>query len=284
MKSLTTPFPGTLYHIIASPFLLCSRKALVDIVNSRIGVEIYFSRIHRLKDVALRLKVDPIQPSLLLFDVSFADLLLSHYRTILSIFSPTQDEQQMKSTSVGGFCEQSIETIDSLPDEFVSKKHEKNVESKCAYLLSENTRLQKVIAAYSTQLMDVEKEHEELLVALASYDSELKQLRQQLVLAEQQILISEASSPPSDFLFGDSVKASSTDGQLLEGSINGLQQEIREKSETNIEFLSSAGQDIVSKEEIVESKSSPIPARSPIVEAVISPLIHVAPSRTTHDV
>lgn len=81
-----------------------------------------------------------------------------------------------------------VEAKEKLINELRSSSegpNNKNLESKCAYLSTENDRLQKLAEAYATQLMQIEKDHEELLVILASYDSELKQLRQHLSLAEQ---------------------------------------------------------------------------------------------------
>lgn len=49
-----------------------------------------------------------------------------------------------------------------------------------AYAKGEMDRLQKLSDAYAAQMIAIERDHEELLVLLASYDGELKQLRQRL--------------------------------------------------------------------------------------------------------
>jgi hypothetical protein len=140
------------------------------------------------------------------YDRSFAELFLELYRPILRLFSSAKASQSYLNVDRGvetfeGICEAGgggmsdhtlrfeMESLRLQVQELESVRgnptlYEKNVESKCAYLTSENSRLQKLVEAYQTEIMQVEKDHEELLIMLASYDSELKQLRQHLTLAE----------------------------------------------------------------------------------------------------
>lgn len=187
--------------VIGSPLTnTTSRTNLQDIVKSRIGFDVFSARIVRTRD-ALNTSLLAPQQETKVFDKAFADQYLETYDSILRLFQvPRPGRSSIQhSPAVGSrYVETSVET-DAVSDATVSSNlnyfdFEAAVSDgvplpsadQYQRLIKENARLQRTIDAYAAQLLQVEQDHEELLVCLASYDSELKQLRQHLALAEQQ--------------------------------------------------------------------------------------------------
>lgn len=202
---------------LVGPF---SRQSLAEIVRNRIGYDVFAARILRIRDSfnsSLNERQSVEAPAV--FDRAFAEDFLKQYRRVLEQFVVHKKDGRGPSPYYHhpGRMQTGVETneLDDLPLQTLrfeteslkaqvaelqaalsssiqppeghqSNAHEKNLESKCSYLIKENAKLQKTIDAYSTQLLQMEKDNEELLVCLASHEAELKQLRQHLILAEQQ--------------------------------------------------------------------------------------------------
>lgn len=130
-------------------------------------------------------------------------MFIDAYDDVLKLFhSPHQSKHRRSSVHKPACLDKSVETdmaVEHMPSlthwdllednspgtlTEMSNSLSKNLESKCAYLQMENLKLQKTIEAYTTQMLQIEQDHEELLVVLASYDNELKQLRESLQAAE----------------------------------------------------------------------------------------------------
>ena len=176
------------------------RKSLKDIVRNRIGVDVFTSRMVRIRNVlntfmAIGSTVDEGRDATL-YDRCFAELFMETFDSILRIFTKTgKDSHYGLPRTVETFVEtEDVSTFHTSQFEVESLRiqlqemqvqqpsfptsHEKNVESKCAYLTSENTRLQAMVDAYAEQLMLIERDNEELLLALGNCEAELGQLRQ----------------------------------------------------------------------------------------------------------
>ena len=179
------------------------RKALIDIVRTRISYDVFSARIIRTRDSLNTALISPKDDQAI--DRRYAELFLDTYDDILKLFhSQHQTKNRKSSVQKPALLDKSVETDmvqvtpsithwDLLEDESAVIPEDgmrggslsKNLESKCAYLQMENVKLQKTIEAYTTQMLKIEQDHEELLIALAAYDSELKQLKENLQLAEQ---------------------------------------------------------------------------------------------------
>lgn len=176
------------------------RRSLEDIVRNRIGVDVFTSRMVRIRNVLNTFmaigNVTDEGRNTTLYDRSFAELFMGAYDSILEIFMKIGKSSQY---GLPRTVEKFVETEDILtshtsrfeveslrtqlhemqiqqPSSLTS--HEKNVESKCAYLASENVRLRAMVDAYSEQLRLIERDNEELLMTLGTCEAELKQLKQ----------------------------------------------------------------------------------------------------------
>lgn len=173
-----------------------------DIVKSRVGTDVFFARICRLRNRLRQLQAsatDGLERAnessmMTAVDKAFAELFLKKFQSILNIFLANSDIKKQEEC-LPTVKDQSIETIDLQgtdsgyeiePDTLGGPNmHEKNLASKCNYLSSENGRLASMVEAFRIQLLEVEKDREELLTLLSNQDDELKELRQRLALPPQ---------------------------------------------------------------------------------------------------
>lgn len=173
-----------------------------NIVKSRVGTDVFFARICRLRNRLRQLQAstaDGLELShessvMSTVDKAFAELFLERFQGILNIFLTNSDPKKPE-TRLPTVRDQSIETIDlqgadsgyEIEPELSNgpNRHEKNLSSKCNYLSSENGRLASMVEAFRSQLLEVEKDREELLTLLSNQDNELKELRQRLALPPQ---------------------------------------------------------------------------------------------------
>lgn len=194
MRPRWARFLGT---VVRAGILTLPRKNLQDIVTSRIGFDVFSARIIRTRDW-LNTSLLTQEPEKTVFDRAFAELYLDTYDSILRLFQAVRHGRPSHHASPATIrhVDTSIETdsdpASSMPTNNVSYFDFESAQSEILdadhsqQLLKENIRLQRTIDMYAAQLLQVEKDHEELLICLASYDSELKQLRQHLAIAEQQ--------------------------------------------------------------------------------------------------
>jgi hypothetical protein len=292
-----------------------SRNVLIDIVKSRIGVDVFTARMVRTRDTLNKFLVtSDTDKDSVLFDRPFAELFLELYKLILQLFSKGAPTRALQYNSPVLKVDKSVETLDggyttaehTLHFEMESlhvqvqelqssrpSPHEKNVESKCAYLASENGRLHRLVEAYQTQIFQVEKDHEELLIILASYDNELKQLRQHLTIAERDHEPSEGflTSNPSDIDLQNQLNGIERDNTAAMGNIRCENIEGRTQCETINHYDQHGNIDPYEQHENIVDISPTIPEGSLYQETPETPvkklsnlLTPASPATATQDV
>lgn len=113
------------------------------------------------------------------FDFRFIEYFLEHYKELMGCLWPAKSNSR-ESTCHGVDCEaetgdwHQFETFDTV------RPTQEAIQLQCRQLEEENQKLKQLTIMYQEQLEGEEREHEEMMSALAAQDSEIAQLREML--------------------------------------------------------------------------------------------------------
>lgn len=206
---------------VSDTLIFLSREALIEVAKNRIGLDVFVSRLQRLQDRILQFQANRIDASFPqsgdLFDESYASLATSVKDSLMKILlAPkdgllrkpahrnvsveTDDDDQQKMAAELSNLNHLMSSLQiqvaqkdaiianltaSRPDSESEHELAKSLEIKLNYMVVENDRLQKLSDAYSSQIVQIEQDHQELMETLLVYEQELAAYRGMPLLQEQ---------------------------------------------------------------------------------------------------
>jgi len=198
------------------------KKALLDIARNRIGLELFHVNLSYLYQQCLK-EVFPLTRC-------FAEFYIEEFSLVCeTLFRESRSKDmacETEEVEAGGHAAVFAFEVESLRAQLFELRTNptppslRNLETRMAYLQGENDRLQTLNRAFAEQLVRTEEEQKELLVMLASHDNEIKQLKLQLLPAEQASNFDIINPTDLDLILARNEQKGMRDEPALEGQRN----------------------------------------------------------------